>query len=165
MAATKTQTFFKTRNDMPTETRGEMISLLNQHLADLTDLYSQTKQAHWNVRGMEFMQLHKLFDKLAEAQLEFIDAVAERATSLGGLATGTVRMAAKNSRLSELPAELSEGAAMLKALADRYADYAKSSREAIETSEKADDMVTSDLFIEITRLIDQQLWFIEGHIQ
>jgi starvation-inducible DNA-binding protein len=165
MAATKNQTFFKTRNDMPADTRGEMIALLNQHLADLTDLYSQTKQAHWNVRGMEFMQLHKLFDKLAEEQLEFIDAIAERATSLGGLATGTVRMAAKNSRLSELPAELSEGAAILKALADRYADYAKTSREAIETSEKADDMVTSDLFIEITGLIDQQLWFIEAHLQ
>jgi starvation-inducible DNA-binding protein len=165
MAATKTRTFFKTRNDMPEETRGEMIALLNQHLADLTDLYSQTKQAHWNVRGMEFMQLHKMFDKLAEAHLEFIDAIAERATSLGGLATGTARMAAKNSRISELPAELSEGAAMLKALAERYADYAKSSREAIETSEKAEDMVTSDLFIEITRLIDQQLWFIEAHLQ
>jgi starvation-inducible DNA-binding protein len=60
----------------------------------LFDLYSQTKQAHWNVKGEEFYQLHELFDEIAEELVKFMDMVAERATALGGEALGTVRMAA-----------------------------------------------------------------------
>ena len=163
MIATKTH--FKTRNDMPEEARQDMIALLNQHLADLSDLYSQTKQAHWNVRGMNFIALHKLFDELAEAQTEHIDTIAERAGALGGLATGTIRQAAKNSRLAELDHDLSDSTKMLKALAERYSDYGRMVRQAIEVAEQADDMGTSDIFIALSQLLDKQLWFIEAHLQ
>ena len=80
-----------TRNDLGVEVREKATTLLNQHLADATDLYSQTKQAHWNVKGMQFSQLHELFDTLADSVEEFVDLIAERATSLGGVACGTVR--------------------------------------------------------------------------
>ena len=165
MIATKQKLQFKTRNDLSQAVRQSMTTLLNQHLADLSDLYSQTKQAHWNVRGIDFMQLHELFDKLAEAQPEHIDMIAERVGNLGGVALGTVRMAAGASRLPELDTDISEGKAMLTAVANCYAAYAKLAREAIDEAQKAEDLDTADIFTEISRLIDQQLWFIEAHLQ
>src|SRR5262245_38629171 len=112
---------FRTRIDLPADTRARMIDLLNQQLADLFDLYSQTKQAHWNVKGEEFYQLHELFDELAGGVLEFVDLVAERATALGGEARGTARMAAANSRVPEYPEGVFDSLPTVDAVADRYA--------------------------------------------
>ena len=67
-----------TRSDLGVEVREKATALLNQHLADAMDLYSQTKQAHWNVKGMQFSQLHELFDTLADSVEEFVDLIAER---------------------------------------------------------------------------------------
>ena len=92
-----------TRNDMPAELRQKAITVLNQQLADTLDLYSQTKQAHWNVKGANFIAVHEFFDDLAESVEEFIDNIAERATALGGFALGTTRMAAATTRLAEYP--------------------------------------------------------------
>jgi Ferritin-like domain len=92
-----------TRNDLGVEVREKATALLNQLLADATDLYSQTKQAHWNVKGMQFFQLHELFDTLADSVEDYVDLIAERATSLGGTACGTVRLSAAASRLPEYP--------------------------------------------------------------
>jgi starvation-inducible DNA-binding protein len=141
-----------------------MITLLNQQLADTFDLYSQTKQAHWNVKGMNFIQLHKLFDDLAEDILKYVDEIAERATALGGYAEGTARMAAANSTLPEFPTEIVDGRQVVEVLAERYAKYAASSRAAIETAMEDEDQATADLFIEISRAMDQHLWFLEAHL-
>lgn len=92
-----------THIDIDAETREQMVALLNQQLADTFDLYSQTKQAHWNVKGPDFFQLHELYDKLAGEVIEYVDLIAERATSLGGTALGTARMAVAASRLPEFP--------------------------------------------------------------
>jgi len=91
---TNSQTF-ATENDLAHEVRVTAIALLNQHLADMTDLYSQIKQAHWNVKGMQFFQLHELFDRLADEVRDQVDLIAERSTALGGTALGTVRMSAR----------------------------------------------------------------------
>src|SRR5215510_9326487 len=123
---------YKTQNDLPAEVREQMISLLNQHLADTSDLYSQTKQAHWNVKGPEFFQLHELFDKLADEVEEYIDLIAERVTALGGTALGTVRMAAAVSRLDEYPLDVSHGLSSVEALAAVYATVARTTRMAID---------------------------------
>jgi starvation-inducible DNA-binding protein len=80
--ATKTNAMFSTRNDLPREVRGRMIALLNQQLADTFDLYSQTKQAHWNVKGAQFFPLHELFDKLAAELAGYVDMIAERYAAL-----------------------------------------------------------------------------------
>src|SRR4029453_5136871 len=101
--ATKTSRTFATRIDIPEEARGSLIELLNARLADSFDLYSQLKQAHWNVKGSDFIQLHELYDDVAESVLEFVDMIAERATSLGGVALGTARMAASATTLDEYP--------------------------------------------------------------
>jgi starvation-inducible DNA-binding protein len=156
---------FKTSNDLGEDVRLQMIELLNQQLADTLDLYSQTKQAHWNVKGPNFYQLHLLFDAHAAHVVEWVDLIAERAVMLGGYATGTVRMSASNSSLDEFPTDITDGMDYVKALVERWSAYAASSREAIDTSEKAGDADTSDLMTEISRQVDMDLWFLEAHLQ
>ena len=156
--------FFPTRNDLSLEVRQQMADLLNQSLADLFDLYSQTKQAHWNVKGMHFIALHELFDDLAAGLLPHIDAVAERATALGGTAHGTARMAAGSSKLAEFPLDLKGSHAFVETLADRYGTAANSTRKAIDAADEAGDADTADLFTEVSRDLDKSLWFLEAHL-
>ena len=163
-ATPETRTF-NTRIELAEDARPQLIEILNQHLADLFDLSSQVKQAHWNVKGKDFYQLHKLFDELAEQLLELVDLVAERATALGGYATGTVRMAAACSRLPELPTEINEGLEYVEALSERYAALGGTVRQAIDQADEAGDMGTSDLFTEVVRVLDKHLYFLEAHLQ
>lgn len=156
---------YKTRIDLRAEVREQMISLLNQHLADAFDLYSQAKQAHWNVKGPEFFQLHELFDKLADEALGYVDLIAERVTALGGTAAGTVRMSAAASRLDEYPLDVSRKLSSIEALVGAYASLAETTRAAIETAEHVSDADTADLFTEVSRGIDKSLWFLEAHLQ
>jgi starvation-inducible DNA-binding protein len=154
-----------TRIDLAPATREAMVELLNRQLADTLDLYTQTKQAHWNVTGAQFQQLHELFDELAGQLIGHLDLLAERATALGGAARGTLRMAAAVSRLPEMPAGFHDGLAVVRLLADRYAALAASTRAAIETATRAGDAATADLFTEISRALDKALWFLEAHLQ
>lgn len=165
MAMTATQTMHQTKIDIDENNRRQLVELLNHHLADTFDLYSQSKQAHWNVKGMDFYALHKLFDDVAEAVEPFVDTVAERVTALGGTAQGTLRMAAEASSLPEYPADLDSGEAHIRALVDRFSAYAKRCREGISRSEELGDMTTADLFTEISRAVDLKLYFLESHLQ
>ena len=168
MPATKTATAtptFPTHIDLPESDRQPLIGLLNGRLADTADLYSQVKQAHWNVKGPNFFQLHQLFDQLAAEVFPYIDLIAERATALGGVAMGTARMAAASSSLPEYFVEATEGQRHLKALIDRYAVFTTNIRKAIDIADEHHDRSTADLFTEISRTADKQLWFLEAHVQ
>lgn len=154
---------FKTHNDLDAKIRQSMVEQLNQQLADSFDLYSQTKQAHWNVKGMHFRSLHLLFDDLAEHLEHQIDEIAERATALGGKALGTARMAVQNSRLPEYP-DVVEGQDHLQALVERYAAHAQCTREAIDQADEQGDADTADLLTDISRQLDKDLWFLEAHL-
>ena len=156
---------FETAVDLPAETRTAMIALLNQQLADTSDLYSQTKQAHWNVKGIHFYPLHLLFDQLAEKRLGEADDLAERAAQLGGYATGTVRMAAASSRLPEIPVDIDAGVDYVQALVERYGEHANNTRTGIDEADQAGDMDTADLLTEISRQLDKDLWFLQAHVQ
>src|SRR5256884_6627899 len=92
-----------TKNDLPEASRIEVIGLLNGRLADAIDLQTQCKQAHWNVKGPNFIALHELFDQVNGAVEEYVDLIAERAVQLGGSADGTARVVATRSSLSEYP--------------------------------------------------------------
>lgn len=151
--------------DLDSETREQIVTLLNHQLADTFDLYSQTKQAHWNVKGLQFMQLHELYDRLASELIVHVDTIAERATSLGGTANGTARMSAAASRLTEYPKKAVSGPDSLRALIERYAALAASTRAAIDASDDLGDMATADVFTEVSRALDKGLWFLEAHLQ
>lgn len=156
---------FKTRLDLPQDKREKLVALLNQQLADTFDLFGHTKQAHWNVKGPQFHQLHGLFDDLAEQMLGYVDLIAERATALGGTALGTVRMATAASRLTEYPLEAVNGTQHVEALAQRFAALAATTRAAIGSAETLEDADTADLFTEVSRGLDKGLWFLEAHLQ
>jgi starvation-inducible DNA-binding protein len=164
-ATNKTSLNYASRIDLPEHERGLMVALLNQRLADTADLYSQIKQAHWNVKGLNFFQLHELFDQLAGDVFPFIDLIAERVTALGGLALGTARMAAGGSSLPEYPVDAIEGRDHLKALIDRYAMFTSAIRKGIDIADQHKDKSTADIFTEISRVVDKQLWFLEAHLQ
>jgi starvation-inducible DNA-binding protein len=150
--------------DLPAKIRTAVIKLLNAHLADAIDLQLQTKQAHWNVKGPQFMQLHEFFDALYDVAEGFVDELAERVTALGGVAEGRAAAVAKASRLPNYP-DAESGPEHLKALAAAFFSFGKSVRSAIDDSDEAGDKDTADLFTGISRECDKQLWFIRSHLQ
>lgn len=154
----------RTRNDLPVETRTAMIGLCNERLADCLDLQTQTKQAHWNVRGPSFYGLHKLFDEIFEAVQEYVDLIAERAAQLGGPVEGTARIVAGRSKLPEYPHTIVDQHEHVVAMQQALGTFAHLVREAIDTADDAEDKDTADIFTEISRGIDQWLWMVEAHL-
>jgi starvation-inducible DNA-binding protein len=156
---------YETENDISKERRSELNALMNQRLASAVDLQSQMKQAHWNVKGPSFIGLHELFDKVDEAVENYVDKIAERIVQLGGIAEGTVRVSAARSRLPEYPLQIAEGMAHVEAVARALSTFGREARMTIDEANALDDADTADLFTEVSRGIDQWLWFIEAHSQ
>ncbi|HUF03593.1 MAG TPA: DNA starvation/stationary phase protection protein Dps [Aridibacter sp.] len=155
----------ETKIDIEKDKRAQIISMLNARLSDSIDLKSQAKQAHWNVKGPNFISLHELFDQVAGEVEGYTDMIAERVTSLGGTAEGTVRVAADKSSLKQYPMEISDGRDHVEALSSALAEFAKANRANIEDADEAGDLVTADLFTEVARGTDKLLWFVEAHVQ
>ena len=152
-----------TKNDLAPETRSEVVSLLNARLADCIDLQTMTKQAHWNVRGPEFIALHKLFDEVYDAVGEYAHLLAERVVQLGGTAEGTARVAAQRSTLMDYPLTITTGGEHVAALSDVLAQFGRSARMGIEEMNELGDAGSADILTEISRGIDKWLWFVEVH--
>jgi starvation-inducible DNA-binding protein len=155
---------FDTRNDLPANVRVEVSELLNARLADAIDLGAQSKHAHWNVKGPNFIALHELFDKVAESVEEQIDTLAERITALGGRAHGTLAAVARTSTLKPYPEDIAEGLAHVAALSAALADYGAKLRAAIKTADRIGDADSADLFTGLSRETDKYLWFLEAHL-
>ncbi|MHB8584982.1 MAG: DNA starvation/stationary phase protection protein Dps [Thermoplasmatota archaeon] len=145
--------------------RAKVAAILNARLADSFDLFSQTKHAHWNVKGEHFFQLHLLFDKVAEIIEGNVDSIAERITALGGFAAGTARMAAGASEVEELDPSIADGISLVEALADRYAAYAGRLRKDADEVGMLGDLFTQDLLTGIGRDVEQVVYFLEAHLQ
>jgi starvation-inducible DNA-binding protein len=161
----ETDVLYATKNDLAPSTRAEVVALLNARLADCIDLQTHCKQAHWNVKGPQFIALHKLFDEINEAVEEYVDMIAERAVQLGGIAEGTARMIAGRTTLPEYPARLHTGELHVAALSDSLSIFARTTRIGIEEMSELEDDVSADMLTEVTRGIDQWLWFVEAHQQ
>lgn len=156
---------YSTKNDLPEGARREVVALLNQRLADCIDLQTQSKQAHWNVKGASFIALHKLFDEINAAVAEYADLLAERVVQLGGIAEGTVGVVAERSTLVDYPIGLSTGAEHVAALSDALATFGRTVRVGIEEMNELEDAGSADILTEISRGVDKWLWFVEAHQQ
>ena len=156
---------YKTKIDLSEKTRRNVILILNDRLADAIDLQSQVKQAHWNVKGPNFIALHELFDKINEAVEDYVDDIAERAVELGGVAEGTARRVAERSSLSEYPAKAVDGRSRVEALSSALAAFGVAARKGIDQANDLGDLNTADLITEVSRGIDKWLWFVEAHLQ
>ena len=155
---------YDTRNDLPASVRAPIVNLLNSRLADAIDLGTQAKQAHWNVKGPNFIALHELFDQVAEHIEDHVDTLAERITALGGTANGTIAAVANTSSLAPYPADITEGVEHVDALSSAVASFGARVRKGIDEAAEAGDADTSDLFTGISREIDKDLWFLEAHL-
>ena len=154
---------FATKNDLSKKTREAVVALLNARLLDAIDLQLQAKQAHWNVKGPQFIALHELFDKVADAAEEAVDLIAERSVQLGGVAIGAAKAVASGSKLEPYPLSAVDGAAHVEALSTALARFGALARKAIEDADALDDKDTADLFTEVSREADKYLWFVEAH--
>ncbi len=156
---------YTTKNDLPESTRSKIIELCNARLADAIDLQTQCKQAHWNVKGPDFIALHELFDKVNEDVEEYVDLIAERAVQLGGEVSGTARAVAKRSTLAEYANKGNAGRDHVEALSTALAAFGKGARHAIDAATELKDADTADVFTEISRGVDKWLWMVEAHAQ
>jgi starvation-inducible DNA-binding protein len=161
-AATK---LYPTKNDLPEATRTEVITLLNQRLAEAIDLQTQCKHAHWNVKGPAFIALHKLFDEITEDVEDYVDLIAERIVQLGGVAEGTVGVVANRSTLVDYPLTLGTGSEHVAALSDALGEFGRAVRVGIEEMNELEDAGSADILTEISRGTDKWLWFVEAHQQ
>ncbi|GAB4167661.1 MAG: DNA starvation/stationary phase protection protein Dps [Thalassobaculales bacterium] len=155
---------YQSRIDLSEHVRKQAVALLQARLSDALDLEAQTKQAHWNVRGRHFLQLHELFDSVHGQVETFVDLLAERITALGHVADGRVATTASATSLYEYPLSAHGGDAHLKALAANIAAFGKAARADIEAASSFGDAGTADLFTQISRETDKQLWLVEAHL-
>jgi len=155
---------YRTRSDLSLDIRVYVIQLLQQTLVLTIDLRSQVKQAGWNVKGREFPQLHTLFGAMVTELDAYADLLAERIAVLGGVAQGTVRVAAMQSILLEYPGDLVAGAAHVRALAERVATYATTLRADITHAADVEDAVTAALYTDIAHGVEKQLWSLDAYL-
>lgn len=149
---------------LPDDAKKTLVATLNVALATTTDLHSQVKQAHWNIKGPQFFARHELFDTMARRLRDFADSIAERATTLGGYAEGTSRLSAEASRLPEYDLRAVDGKHHIKVLVDRFSEYTKFVRSAIQEAADSGDPATEDLYTEVLRATELDMWFLESHL-
>jgi len=164
-ARERSDTLYKTKNDLPEKVRTQVVAMLQERLAEAVDLVTQAKQAHWNVKGPSFIALHQLFDQVYEHASEHVDLIAERIVQLGGTAEGTLRVAAKRSRLPEYPLSIAGGEEHVAALSHSLAYFGEEVRTGIDKADEIHDRDTADILTEISRSVDKDLWFVEAHAQ
>lgn len=150
---------------LKSNTKTEMIDLLNARLADAIDLALVTKQAHWNLKGPTFIAVHELLDQLRDDVDEHVDIIAERVAQLDGVALGTLQAVSKASKLAPYPLNIRKVSDHVGALVERYAAVSKSTRAGIDTADEAGDADTADIFTAFSRTLDKDLWFLKSHLE
>jgi starvation-inducible DNA-binding protein len=150
----------KTHNDTDSNAKKVAIDLLNARVADGIDLALITKQAHWNLKGRQFIGVHEMLDKLRTDMDEYNDTMAERVVQLG-----TSQVIGKQSKIKAYPTEISRIEDHLNALIERYGQFANDVRKNIDESDDAGEPDTADIFTEVSRGVDKWLWFLEAHME
>ncbi|MGH7036287.1 MAG: DNA starvation/stationary phase protection protein Dps [Stellaceae bacterium] len=156
---------YRTENNLPSNTKTASINILNARLAEAIDLALLTKQAHWNIKGPQFIALHEMIDGFRTEIDTHVDTLAERVVQLGGTALGTVQAVAKATPLAPYPTDIHQSKDHLAALIERYGKAANAARAAIDETDEAGDADTADIFTAYSRALDKSLWFLEAHIQ
>ena len=155
----------KTHNSLASNVKKVSIETLNANLANGLDLALAIKQAHWNLKGPNFIAVHELLDQLRGQIDTHNDTMAERVAQLGGTALGTTQAVSKATSLKPYPTDISKSSDHLEALVDRYAILSEHARKAIDETDDAGDKGTADIFTAFSRDLDKALWFLESHLQ
>lgn len=154
-----------TKNDLNANAKKTAIELLNARVADGIDLALLTKQAHWNLKGPQFIAVHEMLDGFRGQIDGHVDTMAERVVQLGGTALGTTQVVADASTLDPYPTDIYAIKDHLAALIARYSKVANTLRRNIDGASEAGDADTADIFTAASRDLDKALWFLEAHVQ
>ncbi len=155
----------KTLNDLKSNVKAVSVDLLNARVADAIDLALLTKQAHWNLKGPQFIAVHEMLDLFRKDLDTHVDTMAERVVQLGGTALGTTQAVAAKSALEPYPTDIYKIVDHLKALIERYGHAANAVRAGIAAADEAGDADTADILTAFSRALDKSLWFLEAHVQ
>ena len=150
---------------LKSNTKTAMIELCNARLADVLDISLAVKQAHWNLKGQNFIAVHELLDMLRAHLDVHSDTVAERVMQLDGVALGTTQTVSDKTALPAYPLDIKKVSDHVGALVERYGALAKSVREAIDAADDAGDAGTADIFTAFSRDLDKDLWFLKSHLE
>jgi starvation-inducible DNA-binding protein len=141
------------------------VEILNARRSDGIDLALLMNQAHWNVKGPQFIALHEMIDTFRTTIDGHVDTMAERIVQLGGTALGTTQVVARQSALAPYPIDIYKGRDHLAALIVRYGKAANSVRASIDHTAEAGDADTADILTAHSRDLDKALWFLEAHVE
>ncbi len=147
------------------EIKKQVVEVMEVCLAQASDMYSQAKFAHWNVKGDNFYQLHLVFDHVAKVIGKQADPIAERITQLGGVANGTIRQASMVSKIPEYPVDTINGMDHVRALSDSLGVYCQGMRDASDKIDDIGDEPSSDFFNQLIVDAEEQLYFLESHLE
>ena len=156
---------YKNRVALPDDVKQKVVEKMQVTLASASDMYSQAKFAHWNVKGDNFYQLHLVFDHVAKVMGKQADPIAERMTQLGGVANGTNRQSAAASILPEYKIDVEAGMDHVAALADSLGVYTACLRNASNEIDEIGDGPTSDFYNQLIVDAEEQLYFLESHLE
>lgn len=145
--------------------RKTSISELNGRLADGLALSLAIKQAHWNIKGMNFIAVHELLDTVNNNLRAHLDIFAEQVQTLDGVAQGTAEVVARTSTLKEYPTDLTRSEDHIREICARLRDHGEKLRAAIASTDEAGDANTADIFTAASRTADKDLWFMESHLE
>lgn len=153
----------KTANDLNNNAKAASIDMLNARVADGIDLALVTKQAHWNLRGPQFIAVHEMLDVFRTQLDDHIDTMAERIVQLGGVAIGTTQSVAASTSLPPYPTDIHSIKNHVQELVSRYGQVANSIRSSIDEADEVGDANTADILTAASRDLDKALWFMEAH--
>jgi starvation-inducible DNA-binding protein len=150
--------------DIAPDAKSELIDGLHQALAETTILTLKAQNFHWNVTGMSFGALHKLFQEIYEDHFEAQDELAERVKALGGHAEGRYSEFLKRSAISESDGRL-DAKAMVEALRGDQETASATLRALAELADQHGDIVTNDMAIERADHHDKFAWMLRAHLE
>jgi len=145
--------------------RLEMAAQLNQLLADTMTLRDLYKKSHWQVAGPTFYQLHLLFDKHFDEQVELVDSIAERVQLLGGVSIAMAAAVAETTQIERPPRGREEIPVQLSRLLDAHQIIIGQTRKLARRASELGDDGTNDLLVsEVLRTNELQVWFLSEHL-
>ncbi len=145
--------------------RQQVITILNKRLSDAFLLYTKTRNYHWNVTGIQFIELHKFFEEQYDTLAEAIDEIAERVRKVGGFAFGTLDEFKQNSVIEEQPGRIPSAEEMIRNLLQDHETIIRQLREDADTTEELGDMLTNDFLIGLSHDHEKMAWMLRAHLE
>ena len=147
------------------DVRKKSVDMLNQVLVDSMSIRDLYKKHHWQVSGPTFYQLHLLFDKHFEEQLELVDSIAERIQLLGGVSIAMAADVAEMTKVQRPPRGREEVPVQISRLLAAHEIILNESHESGKKADDAGDDGTNDLLVsQVIRTNELQAWFISEHL-